>query len=79
MRAKKFPIDSSIVKIFFLLLKSSVDDEGVVIINKEEIRDTWKMYIEQLFYDNRPEPPQIRGLTGPAIIEEVQSAIKTMK
>lgn len=57
-----------------------VNNEGKIIVGQGEIKDTWKTYIEQLFYDNRPEPPQIKGETGPNIlIEEVQAAINGIK
>lgn len=57
-----------------------VDNEGKIIVNKEEIKNTWKSYIEQLFYDDRPNPPQTNYETGPRIlVEEVQNAIKNMK
>lgn len=60
--------------------KRLVNDEGKVIIGQDELKDTWKTYIEQLFYDNRPEPPQLNTETGPKILmEEVRAAITGMK
>lgn len=57
-----------------------VDNEEKIIINAEELKETWENYIKQLFHDNRPDPPQIVCEAGPKIlIEEVNTAIKTMK
>jgi len=52
-----------------------VDRNGHVIINKQEILDRWKSYVEELFHDNRPHSPQLDSSTGSSIFkEEVQVA-----
>ncbi|GJQ72373.1 hypothetical protein Trydic_g3456 [Trypoxylus dichotomus] len=49
-------------------------------INTAELKDECKTYIEQLFYDTRPEPPEIGDDTEPYIlVNEVTKARKLMK
>ena len=56
------------------------NNKGEIIINKQNIKETWKNYIEQLFHDVRPEKPNIVDEFGPPIlVEEVKSAIYSMK
>ncbi|GJQ88249.1 hypothetical protein Trydic_g13237 [Trypoxylus dichotomus] len=43
-------------------------NEGNAIINTVELKDTWKPYIEQLFHDTRPEPPEVVDDTRPYIL-----------
>jgi hypothetical protein len=38
-----------------------------VVIDKNEIKSTWKFYIAQLFQDERREQPQTEAETSPNI------------
>jgi Reverse transcriptase (RNA-dependent DNA polymerase) len=56
------------------------DEEGNLVITKEEKKRVWEQYLEKLFYDVRAEPPIIEDDTGPEILlEEVMAAIKQLK
>uniref|UniRef100_A0A8D8SJV6 Craniofacial development protein 2 n=1 Tax=Cacopsylla melanoneura TaxID=428564 RepID=A0A8D8SJV6_9HEMI len=58
------------------------DDTGKLILTTEERKDTWKKYLETLFYDTRNEvSPEINEeMNGPQILEEeVQTAINQIK
>lgn len=56
------------------------DNEGNILFDKNEIKNTWKTYIEKLFHDKRNEPPQMETETGPSIlISEVRTVIAQMK
>lgn len=57
-----------------------VDDNGELIVDREDIKDTWEKYIQQLFFDERGNPPSIPTESGPTIMtDEVQAAINTLK
>lgn len=56
------------------------DNQGQVIVEKSEIKQTWEEYIKQLFHDVRTMPPNIDNTDGPPILEaEVQAALKNAK
>ncbi|KAL1447598.1 hypothetical protein WDU94_009869 [Cyamophila willieti] len=56
------------------------NNEGKVLLNKEEIKNTWEVYIKELFHDTREDPPTIEGDEGPKILEvEVKSVLKQAK
>uniref|UniRef100_A0A8D8VC16 Craniofacial development protein 2 n=1 Tax=Cacopsylla melanoneura TaxID=428564 RepID=A0A8D8VC16_9HEMI len=56
------------------------DPGGKIITDKGEVKKVWELYIKELFHDERPDPPHIRGNTGPQILEEeVEAAIKNAK
>lgn len=46
------------------------NNEGKPLINNVQLRDTWRAFIELLFYDTRPEPPEIHDDTDPIILLE---------
>lgn len=53
-----------------------LNDKGELIIDRRKIQETWKKYIEDLFYDERVDPPSVETETGPEIIPvEVKAAI----
>uniref|UniRef100_A0A8D8T8A4 Craniofacial development protein 2 n=1 Tax=Cacopsylla melanoneura TaxID=428564 RepID=A0A8D8T8A4_9HEMI len=58
-----------------------VDENGSIIINKEEKKETWKKYLENLFDDVRNEQEPVgTDTSGPEIMkEEVEIAIKQLK
>lgn len=50
--------------------------ESKIIVDKQVKIDTWKTYMEQLFFSNRQELLQLNNEIGPSIlVEEIQSAI----
>uniref|UniRef100_A0A8D8VL77 Craniofacial development protein 2 n=2 Tax=Cacopsylla melanoneura TaxID=428564 RepID=A0A8D8VL77_9HEMI len=56
------------------------NDEGEIIVDIEQIKTTWKNYVEELFLDIRSEQKIEDTTTGPEIlIDEVEAAIKTLK
>uniref|UniRef100_A0A8D9EQ38 Craniofacial development protein 2 n=1 Tax=Cacopsylla melanoneura TaxID=428564 RepID=A0A8D9EQ38_9HEMI len=58
-----------------------MDDEGSLVVTKDEQKSVWKKYIETLFHDTRDtQEPIILNVEGPRILkEEVELAIKQMK
>ena len=53
--------------------------DGEVLFETDKILKRWTEYVEELFYDDRPENPIIDFLQGPDIIKaEVESALKQM-
>lgn len=37
-----------------------VNDTGELIVDREDISESWMKYIEQLFFDERGNPPSIQ-------------------
>ncbi|GJQ76959.1 hypothetical protein Trydic_g15155 [Trypoxylus dichotomus] len=61
-------------------LTELTSNDGNTVINTAELKDAWKTYIEQLFYDTKPEPPKLVNEMEPYIIvDEVTKAIKAMQ
>jgi Reverse transcriptase (RNA-dependent DNA polymerase) len=63
-------------------LMKITDTNGKIIIDKQDMKKRWKLYLETLFHDQRPEVSYLTSevLTGPDIlIQEVKAAIKQMK
>ena len=56
--------------------------DGKIAMDVEEVKSRWSEYIAELFYDDRPDPGEIRidSDDGPPIMkEEVKAAITSMK
>lgn len=57
-----------------------INERGELIVDKEDIKATWKNYVEDLFFDKRGDPPPIDRPIGPNIMtDEIKAAIKTLK
>lgn len=57
-----------------------VNDNGELIVDQGSIKDTWKKYIENLFFDERGDPPSLSKETGPPILlNEIETAIKSLR
>ena len=55
-------------------------EEGRILTDSINISDRWRQYIEELFRDDRGEPPTIRSLEGPLIgKDEIRKAMKELK
>ena len=59
------------------------NDEGVIIVEDEGVRNVWKVYFENLLNEENPnefeEEPLVEGPTEDIEVEEVRAAIKSMK
>uniref|UniRef100_A0A8D8Z4U1 Craniofacial development protein 2 n=1 Tax=Cacopsylla melanoneura TaxID=428564 RepID=A0A8D8Z4U1_9HEMI len=57
-----------------------VNDNGDLIVDQESIKNTWRTYIQNLFFDERGEPPSLETETGPPIlVNEVKAAITSLR
>jgi len=57
-----------------------VNDNGELIVDQGSIKDTWKEYIENLFFDERGDPPSLSTETGPPILtSEIEAAIRSLR
>uniref|UniRef100_A0A8D8Y176 Craniofacial development protein 2 n=3 Tax=Cacopsylla melanoneura TaxID=428564 RepID=A0A8D8Y176_9HEMI len=58
-----------------------VDDDGNLVVSKDEQKEVWKKYLENLFYDTRErQEPDIPSTEGPTILrQEIELAIKQTK
>lgn len=57
-----------------------INKDGNLATTVKEKLVTWKMYIEELFWDYRGNLPEINCMTGPSILEsEVKAALKQSK
>uniref|UniRef100_A0A8D8Q762 Craniofacial development protein 2 n=1 Tax=Cacopsylla melanoneura TaxID=428564 RepID=A0A8D8Q762_9HEMI len=57
-----------------------LNDKGELLVDKDDIKTTWKSYIENLFLDERGNPPILEVESGPNILpEEVTAAIKALR
>uniref|UniRef100_A0A8D8SMX4 Craniofacial development protein 2 n=1 Tax=Cacopsylla melanoneura TaxID=428564 RepID=A0A8D8SMX4_9HEMI len=56
------------------------DEQGIVVLDKENIKKTWEQYIKELFHDVRTDPPTIDKHDGPQILKsEIEVALKNAK
>uniref|UniRef100_A0A8D8XEP5 Craniofacial development protein 2 n=1 Tax=Cacopsylla melanoneura TaxID=428564 RepID=A0A8D8XEP5_9HEMI len=58
-----------------------IDEEGQLVVSKEEKKKVWERYLEELFHDTRTKvEPVIEDYSGPEILtHEVEAAINQMK
>uniref|UniRef100_A0A8D8SXR8 Craniofacial development protein 2 n=1 Tax=Cacopsylla melanoneura TaxID=428564 RepID=A0A8D8SXR8_9HEMI len=83
-RYDSFNVHKKVREITGKLKKKTVgkleNEQGEIIIDINEIKETWKNYVEELFADQRNEHEIPNTMTGPDIlVQEVEAAIRSMK